>query len=57
VRQSKFTVEQIALALKQSEHGIRVDKACRKIGISEATFYVWRKTYSGVGPSKLRQLR
>ncbi len=57
MRKSKFTDEQIAFALKQSELAISVEEVCRKMGISEATFYVWRKKYGGVGPSELRRLR
>jgi len=34
-----------------------VDEVCRKMGISDATFYVWKKKYSGIGPSELRRLR
>lgn len=37
--------------------GTRVEEVCRKMGISEATFYVWKKRYGGVGPSELRRLR
>jgi putative transposase len=57
VKKSKFTEEQIAFALKQAELGTRVEEVCRKMGISEATFYVWKKRYGGVGPSELRRLR
>jgi putative transposase len=57
VRKSKFTDEQIAFALKQAELGTSVEEVCRKMGISDATFYVWRKKYGGVGPSELRRLR
>ena len=57
VRKSKFTEDQIAFALKQAELGISVEEVCRKLGISDATFYVWRKKYGGVGPSELRRLR
>ncbi len=57
MRKSKFTEDQIAFALKQAELGISVEEVCRKMGISDATFYVWRKKYSGVGPSELRRLR
>ncbi len=57
MRKSKFTDEQIAFALKQAELGTKFDEVCRKMGISEATFYVWRKKYGGVGPSELRRLR
>lgn len=57
MKKSKFTEEQIAFALKQAELGTRVEEVCRKMGISEATFYVWKKRYGGVGPSELRRLR
>ena len=42
MRKSKFTDEQIAFALKQAELGTGVEEVCRKMGISDATFYVWR---------------
>jgi putative transposase len=57
VKRSKFTEDQIAYALKQAELGISVEEVCRKMGISDATFYVWRKKYGGIGPSELRRLR
>lgn len=57
VKKSRFTEEQIAFALKQAELGTRVEDVCRKMGISEATFYIWKKRYGGVGPSELRRLR
>ncbi len=57
VRKSKFIEEQIAFALKQAALGISVEEVCRKMGISDAMFYVWRKKYGGVGPSELRRLR
>ena len=57
VKKSEFTEEQIAFALKQAELGTRVEEVCRKMGISDATFYVWKKRYGGVGPSELRRLR
>lgn len=50
MKKSKFTEDQIAFALKQSELDVRM-------GISDATFYVWRKKYVGVAPSELRRLR
>ena len=43
--------------MKQNELGTSVEEVCRKMGISDATFYVWKKKYSGVGPSELRRLR
>lgn len=57
---SKFTEEQILLALKQTEAGQQVGDACRQIGVSEATFYVWKKRYGNLGlleVGELRQLR
>jgi putative transposase len=41
VKKSRFTDEQIAFALKQAEAGTRIDEICRKMGISDATFYKW----------------
>jgi putative transposase len=57
VKKSKFTEEQIAFALKQAELGTSVEEVCRKRGISDATFYNWRKKYGGLGPSELRRLK
>ena len=49
MKRSKFTEGQIAFALKQNELGTSVEEVCRKMGISEASFYVWKKKYSGIG--------
>jgi putative transposase len=57
VKKSKFTEEQIAFALKQNEVGTSVEEVCRKMGISDATFYNWKKKFGGLGPSELRRLR
>lgn len=57
MKKSKFTEEQIAFALKQAESGTTVDEICRKMGISQATFYAWRKKFGGLGVSELRRLR
>ena len=54
---SKFTEEQIAFALKQAESGITVAEVCRKMGVSENTFYNWKKKFAGLGISELRRLR
>lgn len=56
MKKSRYTEEQIAFALKQAELGTPVDEVCRKMGVSDATFYNWRKKYSGLGPSELRRL-
>ena len=42
---------------KQAETGVAVAEVCRKMGISEATFYNWKKKYGGLGPDELRRLR
>ena len=57
MKRSRFSEEQIAFALKQQELGTSVDEICRKMGIAEATFYNWKKKYSGLGPSELRRLK
>jgi putative transposase len=57
MKKSKFTEAQIVFALKQSENGITVSEICRKMGVSEATFYNWKKKYGGLGVSELRELR
>ena len=57
MKKSRFSEQQIAFILKQAEDGTTVEEVCRKMGISDATFYVWRKKYGGVGPSELRRLR
>ncbi len=57
MKKTKFTEQQIVFALKQAETGTRVDEVCRKMGISEATFYNWKKKYGGLGISELRQLK
>jgi putative transposase len=49
--------EQILRALRQAEAGAQVGDICREFGISDATFYIWRKKYSGLGLSELRELR
>ncbi|GAA6151562.1 hypothetical protein NBRC116587_09810 [Pseudoteredinibacter isoporae] len=56
MKKTKYTEQQIAFALCQAETGTRVAEVCRKIGISEATFYNWKKKYGGLGVSELRRL-
>ena len=51
------TEEQILQALRQAEGGERAVKICRKLGISEQTFYTWKRRYSGIGLNELRELR
>ena len=53
----RYTEQQIAYALKQSETGVGVEEITRKMGISQATFYNWKKRYSGLTGMELRKLR
>jgi len=57
MKTTKFTEEQIAFALRQAETGTPVAEVCRKMGVSDATFYNWKKKYGGLGPSELRRLK
>ena len=57
MRKSAFTEEQIALALRQAEGGTTVGEICRKLQVSEATFYRWKKKFGGLGVPELRELR
>jgi putative transposase len=54
MKRSKFSEAQIALILRQGEEGTSVG---RKAGISEATYYNWRKKYGGLMPSEMKRLR
>ncbi len=53
----RYTEQQIAYALKQSETGVTIAEIVRKMGISEATFYNWKKRYSGLTGMELRKLK
>jgi putative transposase len=57
MKRSKFSEEQIAYVLRQVEAGTPAADACRQMGVSEATFYVWKKKYAGLGVGELRRLR
>jgi len=57
MKKSKFSEAQIVFAIKQSETGIAVNEVCRKMGVSEAIFYNWKKKYGGLGVTELRKLR
>lgn len=52
-----YTNEQIAFALRQAETGPTVEEVCRKLGVSEATFYRWKKQFSGMGVVEIRRLK
>lgn len=57
MRKSRFSDEQIAAALRQAESGTPVAEIRRKLGISEATFYSWRKRFGKLGTPEIRELR
>jgi putative transposase len=57
MKKSRFTEEQITFALRQADSGMPVADVCRQMGISEATFYVWKKRYGNLGVTELRQMR
>ena len=53
----RFSDEQIAFALRQAEAGTAVGEICRKLGVSEPTFYRWKKVYAGMGVAEIRRLK
>jgi putative transposase len=57
MRTSKFTPEQILQALRQAEGGTAVVDICRKMAVTETTFYRWRKQYTELDVSELRELK
>lgn len=57
MRKSRFTEEQIAFALRQSETGVPVSEVIRKLGVSEQTFYRWKRKYAGMGVAELRRMK
>jgi putative transposase len=57
VKQKRHSVEQITGVLKQAETGSPVGDLCRQVGISEQTFYRWKKVYGGMLPSEARELK
>ena len=53
----RYTNEQIAFALRQAESGTPVQEVCRKMGVTDVTFYRWKKKFAGMGVAELRRLR
>jgi putative transposase len=57
MKRKRYSDEQIAFALRQAESGILVEEVCRKLGVSEATFYRWKKQFAGMGVVEIRRLK
>ena len=57
MKKSRFTEQQIALALRQSESGVSLEEITRRMGVTEATFYRWKKKFAGMGVVELRRLK
>jgi putative transposase len=57
MKRSRFGEEQITYAMLTHEAGTPVEDICRRLGVSQATFYLWKKKYAHMGVSELRELR
>jgi putative transposase len=57
MKRSRYSDEQIAYVLRQADSGTAVAEVCRQIGISEATFYIWKKKYANLGVTEMKELR
>jgi putative transposase len=57
MKRKRYADEQIAFALRQAENGTSVEEVCRKLGVSEATFYRWKKQFAGMGVVEIRRLK
>jgi putative transposase len=57
MKRSRYSEEQIVFAIRQAEAGTPVGDLCRQLGVSDATFYAWKKKYAHLGVSELRRLR
>lgn len=57
MKRKRFTEEQIAYALREADSGKTVGEVCREVGVSQNTFYTWRRKYAGMGIAELRRLK
>ena len=57
MKKSRFTQQQIAYALRQAESGVSIQEIIRKMAVTEATFYRWKKKFAGMGVAELRRLK
>ena len=56
-KKSRFTEEQIIRALKEVDAGAKVDEVCRRLGVTQTTFYRWKSKFGGMEVSDARRLR
>ena len=57
MRKSRFSAEQITMALRQAEAGTPAKEVCRKLGVSQATFFRWKRRFGSLGVPEIRELR
>ena len=57
MKKKRFSVEQISGILKQAELGTPIEELCRQHGVSQQSFYRWKKVYGGMLPSEARELK
>jgi putative transposase len=57
MKRSKFSKEQVVYAIRRADAGTPVGDLCRQLGVSDATFYAWKKKYAHLDVSDLRRLR
>jgi len=57
MQKARFTEEQIPWATRQIEAGVPVAELCRKMGVSEQTFYTWKKKFAGMGIVEMRRVK
>ncbi len=57
MKRKRYTDEQIAFALRQADSGTSVEEICRKLDVSEPTFYRWKKQFAGMGVLEIRRLK
>lgn len=57
MKRKRYSDEQIAFALRQAESGTSVEEICRRLGVSEPTFYRWKKQFAGMGVAEIRRLK
>lgn len=57
MKRKRYSEEQVAFALREAESGTAVEEICRKLGVSEPTFYRWKKQFAGMGVAEIRRLK